>query len=46
MEKKILGARGQRMGGIIWKLYLKEIDGKTEVILDLAAPEEIEEELK
>lgn len=45
-KEKTTGEEVKEWAGSFENYTLKEIDGKTEVIVDLAAPEEIDEELK
>lgn len=45
-KENITGEKAKEWFGSFENYTLKEIDGKTEVIVDLTAPEEIEEELK
>jgi uncharacterized protein YndB with AHSA1/START domain len=45
-KENITGEEAKEWAGSFENYTLKEIDGKTEVIVDLATPEEIEEELK
>ncbi|MDZ4172479.1 MAG: SRPBCC domain-containing protein [Methanobacteriaceae archaeon] len=45
-KENTTGEEAKEWAGSFENYTLKEIDGKTEVIVDLAAPEEIDEELK
>ncbi|MDZ4170569.1 MAG: hypothetical protein U1C19_00260 [Methanobacteriaceae archaeon] len=45
-KENTTGEKAKEWAGSFENYTLKEIDGKTEVIVDLTAPEEIEEELK